>query len=118
MIKRLVWFATGLATGAGAVVVLGRRLRRRVAELAPVKVAERGVQRVRSVSANLRGALREGADAMRQREDELRSRLEDRHQGGARDQRSAAGAKSPKQSSDSKVIVLRDAVRSSSTRGR
>lgn len=110
MIKRLVWFATGLATGAGAVIVLGRRLRRRVATLAPVRVAERSVQRLRSVVANTREALHEGADAMRQREDELRSRLDERISGDSRIPKDA-----PRRD-DTKVIVLRDAARS--TRGR
>lgn len=110
MIKRLVWFATGLATGAGAVVVLGKRLRRRVAALTPVRVAERGVQRVRSVATNAREAVRDGLDGMREREQELRSRLDDRI---------SSNSKIPKDArrpNESKVIVLRDAARS--TRGR
>lgn len=110
MIKRLVWFATGLATGAGAVVVLGKRLRRRVAALTPVRVAERGAQRLRSVATNAREAAKEGVDAMRQREQELRSRLD----GKTSDP--GSGPQDARRANDSKVIVLRDAARSS--RGR
>lgn len=110
MIKRLVWFATGLATGVGAVVVLGRRLRRRVAALAPVRVAERGAQRLRAVATNARDAVREGVDTMREREQELRARLDDRVSGNSKIPKDAPRA------NDSKVIVLRDAARS--TRGR
>lgn len=110
MIKRLVWFATGLATGAGAVMVLGRRLRRRVVALTPVRVAERGVQRLRAVATNTRAAVREGVDGMRERELELRSRLDDRVSSTSKMPKDAPRAV------DSKVVVLRDAVRSS--RGR
>lgn len=110
MIKRLVWFATGLATGAGAVMVLGRRLRRRVVALTPVRVAERVVQRLRAVVTNTRAAVREGVDGMRERELELRSRLDDRVSGTSKMPKDAPRAV------DSKVVVLRDAVRSS--RGR
>lgn len=110
MIKRLVWFATGLATGAGTVVVLGRRVRRRVAALTPVRVAERGAQRLRAVAANAREAVREGVDGMREREHELRARLDDRVSSSSKIPKEAPRA------NDSKVVVLRDAARSS--RGR
>ncbi|MFM1751051.1 MAG: hypothetical protein RL119_13 [Actinomycetota bacterium] len=75
MIKRLVWFVTGIATGAGAVVVLGKRIRRRMAELTPVRIADRGVQQVKNFGSNARQALREGVDAMRHREQELQERF-------------------------------------------
>lgn len=98
MIKRLVWFVSGLAAGAGGVVLLGKRIRKRMAALTPVRVADRGVQRVRSMALTARDAFGEGVAAMRHREQELRSRLDDR---------------SPERSADSKVIVLRDAARPS-----
>jgi len=75
MIKRVMWFATGLATGAGAVIVLGKRMKRRLAELTPVRLADRGVQRVKQVGGTARQALREGVEAMRHREDELQDRF-------------------------------------------
>lgn len=75
MIKRMLWFTTGLATGAGAVVVLGKRMKRRLAELTPVRLADRGVQRVKRVQNTVRQALREGGDAMRHRERELQERV-------------------------------------------
>lgn len=75
MIKRLLWFTTGLAAGAGAVVVLGKRMKRRLAELTPVRLADRGVQRIKQVRVTVGQALKEGGDAMRSRERELQDRL-------------------------------------------
>lgn len=75
MIKRVMWFTTGLATGAGAVIVLGKRMKRRLAALTPVRLADRGVQRVRQVGITARQALRVGTEAMREREDELHERV-------------------------------------------
>jgi|GEM_PF-1294038 len=106
MIKRLMWFTSGAAAGAGAVVLLGKRIRRRVASLTPVKVAERGLQRARDLGESVREAVSEGAAAMRLREQELRARLDGRDRSEGRES-----------SEDrSKVIVLRDAQRTGSTR--
>lgn len=75
MIKRLTWFITGAAAGAGSVLLVGRRIKRRVAELAPVRVAERAVDRTRESVSRIRRATTEGKLAMREREGELRVRL-------------------------------------------
>lgn len=113
MIKRAMWFITGLATGAGTVVVLGKRMKRRLAELTPVRLADRGVQRVKSMGTTVREALHEGVDAMRHREQELQDRFH-----GDRDPSSAG-----EDVDSSKVIVLPDrqarrSTRSSSTASR
>lgn len=75
MIKRLTWFTGGIVAGAASVVLVGRRIRRRVSELAPVRVAERAVRRSRRSAHLLRDAYGEGRVAMAQREKELRQRL-------------------------------------------
>ena len=100
MIKRLVWFITGLATGAGTVVVLGKRIRRRMAELTPVRIADRGVQQVKQFGSTARQALREGIDAMRHREQELQERIN-----GDR-----TGSMERSSGSSSQVIELHDHV--------
>jgi hypothetical protein len=108
MIKRLVWFTSGIATGVGAVIILGKRIRRRMAELTPIRIADRGVQRVRSVTSNVKVAFREGVDAMRHREQELQDRVN--------------GAQTRSEDDhvidESKIIVLHDrhSVRSRSTK--
>lgn len=106
MIKRLMWFTSGVAAGAGAVVLLGKRIRRRVASMTPVRVAERGIRRVRAIGDSVRDAVSEGATAMRQREQELRARLDGRDRPEGRD---------PSEDR-SKVIVLHDAQRTGSAR--
>ncbi|MFM8381541.1 MAG: hypothetical protein ACKOA6_06030 [Actinomycetota bacterium] len=106
MIKRLMWFTSGVAAGAGAVVLLGKRIRRRVASLTPVKVAERGLRRARDLGASVRDAVAEGAAAMRQREQELRGRLDGRERSEGR----------TSTEDRSKVIVLHDAQRTGSAR--
>lgn len=73
--KRVTWFATGVVAGAGAVVVAGRRIRARVAELAPVRVAERAVERTRGSFERVKEAIGDGRHAMAERESELRRRL-------------------------------------------
>ena len=75
MIKRLTWFTGGIVAGAASVVLMGRRIRRRVSDLAPVRVAERAVRRSRQSALLLRDAYGEGRAAMAQRERELKERL-------------------------------------------
>lgn len=99
MIKRLLWFTSGLAAGAGAVVLLGKRIRRRVSALAPVRLAERGVERVRHLTVTVQEAWRDGAATMRRREQELHERING-------DRRSQGDGSAVDQSS--KIIVLHD----------
>lgn len=77
MIKRLTWFMTGLVAGAGTVVLIGRRIKRKVADLAPVRVAERALGRTRESVVRVKEAIGEGRSAASQRENELRHRLLD-----------------------------------------
>ena len=77
MMKRLTWFVTGLVAGAGSVVLIGRRIKRRVSELTPVRVAERALRRTRVSVDRLRDAIVDGKSAAAQRESELRQRLSD-----------------------------------------
>lgn len=75
--KRLTWFVTGVVAGAGSVVLVGRRIKRRVAELAPVRVAERAIGRTKDSFGRVRDAIGDGRSAMAEREVELRQRLLD-----------------------------------------
>lgn len=77
MMKRLMWFVTGLVAGAGSVVLIGRRIKRRVADLAPVRVAERVLGRTRDSVDRLKDAIVDGKSAAARRETELRHRLLD-----------------------------------------
>jgi len=75
--KRLTWFVTGLVAGAGSVVLVGRRVKRKVADLAPVRVAERALGRTRDSVDRLKDAIVDGRSAAARRESELRHRLLD-----------------------------------------
>lgn len=77
MMKRLTWFVTGLVAGAGSVVLIGRRIKRRVSELTPVRVAERALGRTRVSVDRLKEAIVDGKSAAARRESELRQRLLD-----------------------------------------
>ncbi len=74
MMKRLTWFVTGLVAGAGSVLLIGRRIKRRVADLTPVRMAERAVDRTRTSFGRVKEAFGDGRSAMAERETELRHR--------------------------------------------
>ena len=81
MIKRLVWFVTGSISGALAVLFARRRVKKQVArvnELTPVKVVREATGSVRRTVTDVGDALRDGRDAMRTKEAELRARVEGR----------------------------------------
>ena len=78
MIKRFMWFVSGVVAGVGGVVFAGRRVKRTVVSLAPVKVVGRAADATRSRLGRIGDAYREGRDAMREREDELKARRDGR----------------------------------------
>lgn len=78
MIKRLMWFVSGVMAGIGAALVAGRRVRRRVGSFTPVKVAGRAAEAARSRLGRVADAFREGRDAMHEHEDELKARRDGR----------------------------------------
>ena len=68
MIKRLFWMFVGMGFGFGMSFWVARALRQRVQRYAPPTV-------LRGLADDVRAAAREGRDAMRAREQELRSRM-------------------------------------------
>lgn len=80
MIRRLVWFVSGVVAGVGSVLFAGRRVKRTVTSLTPVKVANRAAEVTRERARSLGDAWREGREAMRARETELRARRDGRFQ--------------------------------------
>jgi len=78
MIKRLVWFVGGTVAGVTGTLVAGRRVKKRVRTLAPVRVAQETSSRLRHRVADLGDAIVEGRQAMHDREAELRARVEGR----------------------------------------
>ena len=78
MIKRFIWFIGGTLAGVAGTVVAGRRVKRRVRTLAPVRIAQDTSSRLRGRIDDLGRAVDEGRQAMHVRERELRARIEGR----------------------------------------
>jgi hypothetical protein len=80
--KRVRWIMMGMGFGASASVWAQRRLKRWARSYTPPEVASRAAQRTTQAAertaGELRTALSEGRQAMRQREAELRADLERR----------------------------------------
>lgn len=78
MMKRLTWFAGGVAAGMAGAGYAKRKVKERAAQIAPVNAARSAAQRAKEKGRLLADAVREGRDAMRHHEDELRARREGR----------------------------------------
>jgi hypothetical protein len=78
MIKRFVWFVGGAAAGVAGTLAAGRRVKRRVSSLAPVRLARGTGERVRQRIDHVGEVMNDGRRAMRNREAELKARLEGR----------------------------------------
>lgn len=76
--KRAAWFAAGAAAGLSSSVWAQRKVRRTVERLAPANVARNAAGAVKAKGLDVVDAVREGRAAMRDKEEELRARLEGR----------------------------------------
>lgn len=85
MFKRITWLGTGMAIGAGGAFWAKRKVENTVERYLPDQVADRAATQARVVGRTVRAAATEGRDAMRQREQELRSQVEARTFVGARE---------------------------------
>jgi hypothetical protein len=73
MIKRVRWFAAGVAAGAAGSTYVARKVRRTARALAPASVARRTMDRAKAKGADIAEAVRDGRRAMRAKEAELRA---------------------------------------------
>jgi hypothetical protein len=78
MFKRLFWLVVGAGFGFGVSFWLMRFVRDTVARYTPERVSSDLAGALRGFGADLRAAVAEGREAMREREAELRAQLEDR----------------------------------------
>jgi hypothetical protein len=80
MLKRLRWLMMGMGLGASASVWAQRRLKLWLRSYTPPEVAARAAKRSTEVAGRtageVRSALAEGRQAMREREAELRDRMD------------------------------------------
>jgi hypothetical protein len=78
MLKRLFWLTVGLTIGFGTSFRLMRTVRRTVERFSAERLTRDVVSGVRSFRGELKAALDEGRQAMREREAELRAEIERR----------------------------------------
>ena len=80
MLKRLRWLMMGMGLGASASVWAQRRVKVWLRSYTPPEVAARAARRSTELAGrkagDVRSALAEGRDAMRQREAELRRQID------------------------------------------
>jgi hypothetical protein len=76
--KRLFWLSVGLAIGFGCSFWAMRAVRRAVERYGPERVTRDLVDGARSLLVDVREAVAEGRDAMREREEQLRAELDRR----------------------------------------
>ncbi|HEC10456.1 MAG TPA: hypothetical protein ENI86_12980 [Acidimicrobiales bacterium] len=74
MIRRFFWLVVGIGIGAGGSFWANRRVRRVIDRYAPEEIRARVENRVRSMGEEVRSAVAEGRDAMREREAQLGAR--------------------------------------------
>ena len=73
MMKRVTWFVGGVAAGAAGAGYAKKKIRTQAAKLAPGNVAKGAVAKVRQTGQHVVSALRDGREAMHDKEDELRA---------------------------------------------
>ncbi len=78
MFKRFFWLTIGLTIGYGTSFWLMRTVRRTVERLTPERLSKDAIAGARSFGAEVKAALEDGREAMRQREAELRAEIERR----------------------------------------
>lgn len=78
MFKRLFWLMVGVGFGFGVSFWITRFIRQTVERYTPERVSNDLASAIRAFGTDVREAAREGAEAMREREAELREQLEGR----------------------------------------
>jgi hypothetical protein len=73
--KRLFWLAVGIGFGFGVSFWVTRFLRETVSRYTPERVSGDLADALRGLGKDLRAAVSEGREAMREREDEIRAEL-------------------------------------------
>ena len=73
MMKRVTWFAAGMAAGAATSAYATRKVKKTARALKPSNVARGAVGRAKAKGRDVAEAVRDGRDAMRAKEAELRA---------------------------------------------
>jgi len=78
MMKRLTWFAGGVAAGAAGASYAKKKVKEKAAQVSPSGVARSAAQRAKQTASDVVDAVREGREAMTQHEDELKAKRDGR----------------------------------------
>jgi hypothetical protein len=78
MFRRLFWLVVGAGFGFGVSFWLMRFVRTTIERYSPERVSDDLASAIRAFGQDLRAAVAEGRDAMRERETELRAQLDRR----------------------------------------
>lgn len=78
MFKRLFWLTIGLGIGLGTSFWVMRFVKSTLERYTPERVSADLADAIKSFGKDLRAAVAEGAEAMREREAELRAQLDSR----------------------------------------
>ena len=77
MFKRLFWLVVGVGFGFGMSFWVSRLVREKAARLSPQNVSSELAGALRDLGKDVRAAVTEGREAMREREAELRAGIAD-----------------------------------------
>ena len=78
MFKRLFWLTVGISIGLGTSFWVMRFVKSTLERYTPERVSADLADAIKSLGKDLRAAVAEGAEAMREREAELRAQLDSR----------------------------------------
>ena len=78
MMKRITWFAGGLAAGVAGAGYAKKKVKEAASNVAPAQVVKSAVSKARSKGRAVADAVREGRVVASQHEDELRAKREGR----------------------------------------
>ena len=78
MMKRVTWFAGGVAAGVVGASWAKKKVKQTAAQIAPTSVVRGAAGRVRGTGRVIVDAVREGRQEMQHHEDELRARRDGR----------------------------------------
>jgi hypothetical protein len=75
MMKRVSWFVSGAVAGVAGAGYAKRKVKETASQLAPSNIAKTAVAKVRERSHDVADAIRDGREAKREKESELRAKL-------------------------------------------
>ena len=75
MLKRVSWFVSGAIAGIAGAGLAKRKVKKTAAQLTPTNIARTAAAKVREKGHDVADAVRDGREAMRAKEAELRAKL-------------------------------------------